>query len=312
MDTQPRLEISKTCRQCGEWKKLDAYCRHGSSVDGYRTICRLCQILNANPLAPDHKRCRQCTLVWPIHRFQHDRSALDGYRNYCKPCSESRLKRPKKKRDKKTAPIVLSAADFTSINKDLSLRYHYDPNRYYLGLLCRHNHAHDAITKSLRYITSRDCVKCVRARYKHFVQSHTTKNSSPPLKKKPRKPRTGGGASYNRQRRQTFNSLLAQQNNTCAICATSATDQKMVIDHCHTTNLDRGVLCNRCNLGLGHFKDDTVYLTRAILYLLKHHTPGRWSDSELNDVLRGKTQLGEIQPKWWINTLYDMATSDVF
>lgn len=39
------------------------------------------------------------------------------------------------------------------------------------------------------------------------------------------------------------------------------------IDHCHSTNLVRGVLCNLCNAGIGYFKDDVKRLESAIAYL---------------------------------------------
>lgn len=51
----------------------------------------------------------------------------------------------------------------------------------------------------------------------------------------------------------------------CALCGES--HSKMVIDHCHTTGKVRGVLCDPCNVGLGHFRDDIERLKNAINYL---------------------------------------------
>ena len=39
------------------------------------------------------------------------------------------------------------------------------------------------------------------------------------------------------------------------------------LDHCHDTGEIRGLLCHRCNMGLGLFKDDCLRLQRAIRYL---------------------------------------------
>ena len=50
----------------------------------------------------------------------------------------------------------------------------------------------------------------------------------------------------------------------CQIC--SATDD-LVIDHCHLTGKIRGRLCNHCNRGLGHFRDNPALLAEAIVYL---------------------------------------------
>ena len=62
--------------------------------------------------------------------------------------------------------------------------------------------------------------------------------------------------------------LLKQQNNLCAICNNPL--EKYHIDHDHRTKKVRGILCNRCNLGLGLFKDNENNLAAAINYLRKN------------------------------------------
>jgi len=61
---------------------------------------------------------------------------------------------------------------------------------------------------------------------------------------------------------------VAEQNGCCAICK-EPTD-KLVVDHCHEGNFVRGLLCSPCNTGLGHFKDNTDRLQRAVEYLGEH------------------------------------------
>lgn len=62
--------------------------------------------------------------------------------------------------------------------------------------------------------------------------------------------------------------MLNSQGGKCAICGTPPKDGKRFdIDHCHTTKTVRGLLCNNCNRGLGHFKDSKELLQNAIEYL---------------------------------------------
>jgi hypothetical protein len=62
--------------------------------------------------------------------------------------------------------------------------------------------------------------------------------------------------------------LLVVQKNVCALCKKGESSGKQLsIDHCHTTGKIRGLLCSRCNLGLGLFKDNQEVLAAAIKYL---------------------------------------------
>jgi hypothetical protein len=63
-----------------------------------------------------------------------------------------------------------------------------------------------------------------------------------------------------------YNTMLEKQNNVCAICGNTCS-KSLAVDHCHTTGRIRGLLCNNCNRGLGHFKDNPNYLQKAIEYL---------------------------------------------
>lgn len=62
---------------------------------------------------------------------------------------------------------------------------------------------------------------------------------------------------------------LAEQGGGCAICHTDAPGGagKWHMDHDHVTGVPRGVLCHKCNIGIGMLGDSIERLHAAILYL---------------------------------------------
>ncbi len=70
---------------------------------------------------------------------------------------------------------------------------------------------------------------------------------------------------------EQYEEMLAKQNGKCAICEASSPSNRtkyFSVDHCHTTGKVRGLLCTKCNRGLGFFNDDDKRLSTAIKYLL--------------------------------------------
>lgn len=69
-----------------------------------------------------------------------------------------------------------------------------------------------------------------------------------------------------------YNEILRLQHGVCAICASATPGRAgsyLHVDHCHITKKVRGLLCDNCNKGLGHFRDTTSLLNAAIKYLEK-------------------------------------------
>jgi len=65
--------------------------------------------------------------------------------------------------------------------------------------------------------------------------------------------------------------MLEDQDHKCAICREpiAFNGQQCHVDHDHVTGVIRGLLCGRCNRGLGHFRDSMKLLQQAIEYLRK-------------------------------------------
>lgn len=71
-----------------------------------------------------------------------------------------------------------------------------------------------------------------------------------------------------------YQALIVNQNFACAICKVEIPDtlgykgkRSVVVDHNHETGNVRGILCSKCNLMLGHAKENTNTLYQAIVYL---------------------------------------------
>lgn len=73
---------------------------------------------------------------------------------------------------------------------------------------------------------------------------------------------------------EEYDALFEAQSGCCAICSIPVGQSRQNktyfdIDHCHETGRIRGLLCSRCNSGLGCFKDTPALLLEAIKYLEK-------------------------------------------
>lgn len=68
---------------------------------------------------------------------------------------------------------------------------------------------------------------------------------------------------------QDFEKMYKKQNGRCAICRGRLDLERRSphVDHNHKTGAIRGLLCGRCNTGLGLFKDSIRRLAQAIVYL---------------------------------------------
>jgi hypothetical protein len=71
---------------------------------------------------------------------------------------------------------------------------------------------------------------------------------------------------------EEYYQMLETQNNKCAVCDNKAT-KTLDVDHDHETGRVRGLLCNNCNRGIGHLKDNPDILRRAISYLERTSSP---------------------------------------
>lgn len=72
---------------------------------------------------------------------------------------------------------------------------------------------------------------------------------------------------------EEYEAILKKQGGVCAACSefnVASNKTRMPLDHCHVTGKIRGILCNRCNRGLGLLGEDINRLSGLIRYLKEY------------------------------------------
>lgn len=71
---------------------------------------------------------------------------------------------------------------------------------------------------------------------------------------------------------EDYEAMLESQDYKCPICEVDFNEhpRRPHVDHDHATGQVRAVLCDNCNSGIGHMKDNADNLKRAIAYLEYH------------------------------------------
>ena len=71
--------------------------------------------------------------------------------------------------------------------------------------------------------------------------------------------------------KKQYKDMEEKQKGLCASCGQKPKNRgkngSFVVDHCHATGAVRGLLCAKCNAGIGFFDDDPALLLLASAYL---------------------------------------------
>lgn len=89
-----------------------------------------------------------------------------------------------------------------------------------------------------------------------------------------------------------FDRLMEEQGGVCAICEKPPAQGKhLYVDHDHVTRGVRGLLCQKCNTGIGMFGDDAEVMRRAVGYIDESRGRSRGSGPRLRfNLLQGGPQ----------------------
>lgn len=140
-------------------------------------------------------------------------------------------------------------------------------------------------TGTLRYSRNGDCVPCASTRAtahrrtakgKQYSRSYYVENQQEI--KKYQQMNALSMKNYTLKRKfgitlEDYDEMIAAQENKCAICQLpqelNVLKRKLAVDHNHKTKQVRGLLCDKCNRGLGFFGDNFGILFKAAEYLRK-------------------------------------------
>jgi hypothetical protein len=178
------------------------------------------------------KRCPECGQTKPTTEFGRNRSQADGLSFYCRVCNRAKS------------------------------NAHYRRRRAAMGKRVRD---HSWVPDGYRW-----CPSCERAvAHEDFDRSRRTASGLASWCKACK-----GAASSEAYFLRTYgltrskiDDLRVQQGNVCAICDAP---EPQHLDHDHFSGRVRRLLCQRCNHGLGLFRDDPFLLRMAALYVEGH------------------------------------------
>lgn len=121
---------------------------------------------------------------------------------------------------------------------------------YYYSKKGKHNKLYpDSICKSCKAIKNKKWFKENKKKAQAFSLKSKLKNR------------------YNMTVEQ-YHTLLINQDGRCKICSKRQARRSLAVDHCHSTNVVRGLLCDKCNMALGLIHDNLDILDGMKQYLI--------------------------------------------
>jgi hypothetical protein len=217
----------------------------------------------------DTKKCYRCKVVHPVAAFNKNRRTKDGLQAYCRECSKvfaeqsqaAHAEAIRLRFDEKLARVPQEGATkecrVCGVTKPLLGFYAHRSTKD-----GRANHCSDCAKKNQREWNTRN---------KEKIRENNEKRQADPVRRQRglRQMRANWLKNYGLTP-ESYEGLLQSQGGVCAICGLTGqtwAERNLHVDHDHVTLEVRGLLCGRCNVGLGFFSDNVEMLKKAISYL---------------------------------------------
>jgi hypothetical protein len=204
------------------------------------------------------RTCTKCGLTKPLEEFSKAPRGKYGRKSSCKECDAARHKAqhvPKPRKPRR--------APFTGEEVKTCTRCGEQATLEYFSLARKATATANAVYRP-------ECKQCQSDRAMEWFRQNPERTSA----SKRRLNLLTYGLTV-----EEYDAMVESQGGVCAICrkpprGTHARDQRLVVDHCHTSGLNRGLLCNTCNRAIGLLGDDVELLYNAISYLTAHTKGG--------------------------------------
>ena len=194
------------------------------------------------------KRCSRCGIVKPIESFSRQRrkDGSAGRRSHCKDC------------------IKLSTAAYLNANSEKKRAYQ---------LAYRRANSEKVRAREREYGKRKRSKPEYRERQRaRQGESYRLRKSQNPEYRREDWYRNNLKRYYNLTE-QEYQQMYQAQGGLCAICGNpEISGRKLAVDHDHKSGLVRGLLCQRCNGGIGQLGDDISRLESAVVYLRRYQS----------------------------------------
>lgn len=233
------------------------------------------------------RTCTQCARTKPLSDFHRMATGRGGRRSECADCARERARGSYKPRG--TGPLTLvcgfCGTEFEYVKTS-------GRRRMYCSATCKYA-AGDAAKKLRADAQVRTCA---------CGSSDVARVGKPVCPACRKDPRASGQAQARERRRtlrkygltqQDWDQMVARQRGRCAVCPTAepgGRGESWHIDHDHVTGQVRGLLCQRCNLGISMLGDSPDLMRAALRYVERHRQMQLFGPSgprELRDALGG-------------------------
>jgi hypothetical protein len=204
-------------------------------------------------LIDGQKYCPDCSRNLPLSEYH--KSTRDGHCLRCRHCQN--LKTKKRWAGDSRPPI----ADIVAGGKKA----------------CRRCHAMkplEEFNKNKQYRSGRQkWCKCCSKEYYHANRERIDARQRARYQKNKGKLLRANRLGTYGLRPADYDRMFAEQSGVCAICRKVVVGN-LCVDHNHETRQVRGLLCRKCNTGLGNFQDSPDLILTAHAYLERHRRQG--------------------------------------